>query len=247
MTKIENLETLEKLSTLHLANNRLASVQDMEGLLKCPSLSVLDIQNNKIEDPKIIELLEQMPNLRVLYLMNNPVIKNIPNYRKTMIARIRTLTHLDDRPVFVEERRTAEAWFRGGLEEEKKERQKIDEEKEARDKRNWEAFSNLITQGRSEKERFAKYEDEEGEHKDIFDELEEKEIEELKLSESETFVTQKEVKEPIVTKIAKEEKFTRIEIIGEDEDEDEKTVAEPVSEKQNETVEKKVVSYEELD
>lgn len=71
---------------------------------------MLDIQHNKIEDGAIVDLLEQMPNLRVLYLQGNPCIRNIKSYRKTMIARLKELTHLDERPVFPEERRTAEAW-----------------------------------------------------------------------------------------------------------------------------------------
>ena len=66
-----------------------------------------------------------MPNLKVLYLQNNPVTKKIPNYRKTIISNIPTLTYLDDRPVFKDDRRHAEAFARGGLEEERKERNLI--------------------------------------------------------------------------------------------------------------------------
>ena len=63
-----------------------------------------------------------MPKLAVLYLNGNEVTKKIKNYRKTMIAKIPTLKYLDDRPVFPEDRRFAEAFFRGGFEEERKER-----------------------------------------------------------------------------------------------------------------------------
>ena len=63
-----------------------------------------------------------MPNLAVLYLSGNDVTKKIKNYRKTLIARLPLLKYLDDRPVFDEDRRFAEAFSRGGLDEERKER-----------------------------------------------------------------------------------------------------------------------------
>jgi dynein assembly factor 1 len=46
-----------------------------------------------------------------------------------LINKIPTLTYLDDRPVFKDDRRTAEAFCRGGFEEEKEERMKIKQEK----------------------------------------------------------------------------------------------------------------------
>ena len=66
--------------------------------------------------------------------------KKIPSYRKTVIARIPTLTYLDDRPVFEEDRRRAEAFGKGGIEAEREEMKKI--KKEVNDKHwaNHEAF-----------------------------------------------------------------------------------------------------------
>jgi len=66
-----------------------------------------------------------MPNLRVLYMQGNPVTKNIRNYRKTLTHRIQDLKYLDDRPVFEDDRRYAEAFARGGLQEEKEERARL--------------------------------------------------------------------------------------------------------------------------
>lgn len=63
-----------------------------------------------------------MPNLKCLYLRGNPVVRNISNYRKVLIANILTLTYLDDRPVTTNERRTAEAWLKGGKDAETEER-----------------------------------------------------------------------------------------------------------------------------
>ena len=63
-----------------------------------------------------------MPNLKVLYLQGNGITSKIRNYRKTVIDRIPSLKYLDDRPVFEDDRRNAEAFARGGMEEERKER-----------------------------------------------------------------------------------------------------------------------------
>ena len=71
---------------------------------------MLDLQNNELEDVKVLDILEQMPNLKVLYLKGNPFVKEVKNYRKYIISRIKTLSYLDDRPVFPEERLLAEAW-----------------------------------------------------------------------------------------------------------------------------------------
>ena len=66
-----------------------------------------------------------MPNLGVLYMQGNPVCKKISNYRKVLTSRIPTLKYLDDRPVFEDDRRYAEAWAKGGIEAERNERKVV--------------------------------------------------------------------------------------------------------------------------
>lgn len=155
ITSISGLHHNLKLSTLHLSRNRIGKngVEDLVQLTQLPNLSVLDLSNNSIEDPRVLEeVFEKMSNLRVLYLHGNPVCKKIPNYRKTLTFRLKELRYLDDRPVFEEDRRFAEAFFRGGLEEERAERKRWQQEKEAERLRNHEAFREMINQARRERQ-----------------------------------------------------------------------------------------------
>ena len=133
ISKIEGLANLVKLSTFQVKRNEIGhgGLDDLVGLLECPSISALDLSDNRIADKEMVtEILAKMPNLAVLYMQNNPVCKEIPHYRKTMIISLPTLKYLDDRPVFEDERRFAVAWKRGGLEEERKERALYKKEQE---------------------------------------------------------------------------------------------------------------------
>ncbi|XP_041467104.1 dynein assembly factor 1, axonemal-like [Lytechinus variegatus] len=139
ITRIENIACLPKLNTLQITHNRLTTAEDLMELKGCPNLSVLDLSHNRINDPKVLEVFAAMPVLRVLNLMDNPVIKQIKNYRKTLIRDVKNLTYLDDRPVFPKEKACTLAWWEGGREAEKaerdrwinKERQKIMDSVEA--------------------------------------------------------------------------------------------------------------------
>lgn len=68
--------------------------------------------------------------MRVLYLQGNGCVRKIPHYRKTLINSFKDLRYLDDKPVFEDERRFAEAFGRGGLEAEKREREVYRKEKQ---------------------------------------------------------------------------------------------------------------------
>ncbi len=71
--------------------------------------SCLDLSANRITSPTILDLLAQLPNLKVLYLKDNDVVQAIPHYRRTVIARLKGLTYLDERPIDANERAAVSA------------------------------------------------------------------------------------------------------------------------------------------
>jgi len=150
ITRIDGLSRLKNLGTLQIANNQLSTADDLRHLIMCPNISVLDLQNNQFSDPDILDVLECMPQLAVLQLQGNPFISKVPSYRRTVISRCKSLTYLDDRPVFEEERLAVEAWVIGGLEAERAERRRQREEKDAAHLRNLQHMKQMMRQGRPE-------------------------------------------------------------------------------------------------
>jgi len=145
-----------RLETLQLKRNRICKfnngLEDLLGLLECPTLTVLDISDNFIEGEEVIvEIFEKLPIIAVLYLQGNPFTKKVRNYRKSMISHLPTLKYLDDRPVFDDDRSFAEAFARGGIEEERKERERIKKEKDDAHWKNHEAFLEMVRVAREEK------------------------------------------------------------------------------------------------
>ena len=155
ISKIENLSNLKTLSNLLLKRNRIGidNEEDLLGLADLPaSLTVLDISDNRIEITSFVkDLLTKISNLRVLYLQGNECVRKIQYYRKNLIITLQNLHYLDDKPVFEEERRFAEAFGRGGLDEEKKERVLYKKEKEEYEIKRLKDFSDLIDGWKKEK------------------------------------------------------------------------------------------------
>ncbi|CAK0904096.1 unnamed protein product, partial [Prorocentrum cordatum] len=152
--RIEGLSQCKNLNTLVIAKNKIGfnGVDDVVELLDCPSLSTVDIQDNKLWDPDVLpEVFSRMGDLRVLYLKGNPCSKAIPNYRKSTTVYCKDLRYLDDRPVFPDDRRAAEAFNRGGLEEERAERRRIRQEASDKHDRSMRAFSDMVENARREK------------------------------------------------------------------------------------------------
>lgn len=151
--RIEGISNLRNLNTLTIAKNKIGfgGVDDLLELVDS-TISTLDIQGNRIEDQDVVpEVLMQMNDLRVLYLKDNPCTKKIVSYRKNLTVYCRNLKYLDDRPVFDDDRRAAEAYNRGGLEEERAERRRIKQEERDRHDRNMRAFQEMIERARAEK------------------------------------------------------------------------------------------------
>jgi dynein assembly factor 1 len=155
ISKVEGLGNLPMLDTIQLKRNRIGrtgGLSDVLGLLECPTLTCVDISDNYIDDEAILpEVWMKMPKILVIYMQGNGCTKKIKNYRKTVISSIPDLRYLDDRPVFEDDRAFAEAWARGGIEEERKERERIRKDKEEKHWKNHEAFQDMINRAREEK------------------------------------------------------------------------------------------------
>ncbi|XP_049548365.1 dynein axonemal assembly factor 1 homolog [Anopheles darlingi] len=154
ITKIENcgIDVLPILNTLNLSHNYLKTVDSVAELRKCDFVSVLDISHNRIEDIAVVKILGDMKGLRVLTLTGNPVVNEIPAYRKTLILECKSLTYLDTRPVFEKDRACAEAWKRGGYEEERKEHLRWKREEQRKMRRSINATLRLRHRGDGEPE-----------------------------------------------------------------------------------------------
>ncbi|XP_053661648.1 dynein axonemal assembly factor 1 homolog [Anopheles marshallii] len=163
IAKIENCgsDVLPVLNTLNISHNYLKSIESIAELRKCDFVSVLDISHNRLEDIAIVKVLSDMKGLRVLTMVGNPVINDIPSYRKTLILECKSLTYLDSRPVFDKDRACAEAWKRGGYEEERKEHMRWIKEEQRKMRRNINATLRLRHRGDGEPELLKTSSDEE--------------------------------------------------------------------------------------
>lgn len=133
------------LRTLNVSGNHIESFEDVVGLLCYKNLAVLDLSNNQIKDGEMLLLiLERMTNLSSLKLSGNPLVRSLRRYRKTVVGRCRNLLHLDDRPIFEDERRMVNAWTDGGDAAEERERLVIKAEKEAKERKRLDDFRRLI-------------------------------------------------------------------------------------------------------
>lgn len=140
---MENLNHLTRLVNLNLSNNKIKVITGLKGLnelknldlvanfiedtascaelMELPKLAALDLSNNLIADHQnILEFFGALPALNALKLKGNPGTRMVSKYRKNMTMIIKKLNYLDDRPVMAVERMTADAFSRGGKEEEER-------------------------------------------------------------------------------------------------------------------------------
>lgn len=144
---IENLACCPNLKTLQIDRNHLTDAKSVEHVANCNGLQTLDLQHNRIDDPAVLVVLESIPDLKCLYLKGNPVVSKLKNYRKTIISQMKSLLYLDDRPVFEKDRRLSEAWAGGGIDAERQEREKIQQEAAERDRKNFEYMKKIREDG----------------------------------------------------------------------------------------------------
>ncbi|XP_062546415.1 dynein axonemal assembly factor 1 homolog [Armigeres subalbatus] len=167
INRIENCgyDILPVLNTLNVSHNYLRTAEHLDNLRYCHFVSVLDISHNRIEDLAIVKILGDMKELRVLTLTGNPVVNEIPSYRKTLILECKNLTYLDTRPVTDRDRACAEAWKRGGYEEERKELLRWKKEEQKKIRRSINATLRMRHRGDGEPELLKTSSDEEDENK----------------------------------------------------------------------------------
>ncbi|XP_035761499.1 leucine-rich repeat-containing protein 23 [Neolamprologus brichardi] len=105
--RLEGLEKLERLTTLHLRDNQLESLNGLSPSMKC--LQYLNARGNAITDAALRYIGVLSQSLRVLVLSGNPVAEN-SEYRINVLTVVPQLERLDKNPVVPEER--VEAWER---------------------------------------------------------------------------------------------------------------------------------------
>ena len=157
VSHLQNVARLVELQTLQARNCKLKTLESLGELRNCANLSTVDLQNNEIDgDPEaMVALFASMPKLACLYMQGNPVVSQLRQYRKRMIASIKSLAYLDDRPVFPLERHCAEAWAAGGLDAEKAARKAFKDEEAAKQRRDHEYLTNLRERSRAKREALA--------------------------------------------------------------------------------------------
>lgn len=149
-------------------------MDDCQQLLQLSSLSSLDMRDNQIAAPlSIVPFFSQLSTVTSLYLAGNPAVRLVSHYRREMTLKMPALYYLDDKPIFKDDRLIAEAFVRGGKEEEAKVKVELEQkikgvkakvDPEAREKRKLafkqmmgevaESKSNLVEQHRELKRKF---------------------------------------------------------------------------------------------
>lgn len=198
ITEVSGFDGCTSLKNIDLSHNLIRSILNCEHLKTLPALTSLDLRENLIEDhDEVIPFFKEMPELIALYLKGCPAARKISNYRKNMTIAIPALAYLDERPIFDYERLLADAFGRGGKEEEERVRvewaakqkkattdstefgKKLSEEGKARRK---EAFKKMMDEVKKErKELVDQYWEIKRKHDEMLDQDPEKNTVKLKL------------------------------------------------------------------
>jgi len=128
ITKIEGLENCLELCNLDVSHNFISDIKNCEQLADLPSLKCVDFRNNQIEASNdLVPFFAKLTGLHCLYLKGNPAVRAVSQYRKILTISMPNLYYLDERPIFDFERLLADAFSRGGKEEEERVRKEYAE------------------------------------------------------------------------------------------------------------------------
>ncbi len=136
---VEGLSQLKNLTTLNLSKNLLEDAASIQHLEECKNLAALDLSHNKLAGKDIIACIASIEKLTSLNMSGNPVCSKTAYFRKNMIAANKSLRYLD-RPIFDNERATAEEWARAGPEAEKELKAKLIEKKQDNERKALQEF-----------------------------------------------------------------------------------------------------------
>nr|XP_055136828.1 leucine-rich repeat-containing protein 23 isoform X2 [Symphalangus syndactylus] len=132
LKKVEGLEDLSNLTTLHLRDNQIDTLSGFSREMK--SLQYLNLRGNMVANLGELAKLQDLPKLRALVLLDNPCTDET-NYRQEALVQMPYLERLDKE--FYEEEEQAEA-------DEIRQRLKKEKEQEPEPKRNLEPEQSLI-------------------------------------------------------------------------------------------------------
>ncbi|KAK2101545.1 Leucine-rich repeat-containing protein 23 [Saguinus oedipus] len=104
LKKVEGLENLSNLTTLHLRDNQIDTLSGFSKEMK--SLQYLNLRGNLVADLGELAKLRDLPKLRALVLLDNPCMDDT-NYRQEALVQMPYLERLDKG--FYEEEEQAEA------------------------------------------------------------------------------------------------------------------------------------------
>ena len=187
IVRISGLKGLDSLRVLECNNNYIETLEDCQGLEDVPALENLDLKNNRINDnadDAIEFFFKLIPKARCMYFKGNGFVRKINHYRKRFMRTFPELNYLDERPIAEFERTMADAWRRGGEEEEAKVMMEMREAEEKTKREKKEYFKKAEEEGKKKrKELFKKMIDATKERKAA--EIKEREVLQEKLDDEE--------------------------------------------------------------
>ncbi|KAL7555290.1 hypothetical protein ACHAWF_018993 [Thalassiosira exigua] len=136
---VEGLSHLPNLTTLNLSKNALKDAGSILHLKDCTKLTSVDLTKNQLSGVDIVDCLSGLGKVASLNMTGNPVVSKVAYFRKKMIVACKTLRYLD-RPVFDNERATAEAWAQGGLDAERETKDRLHQAKLDKERKAIEEF-----------------------------------------------------------------------------------------------------------